>query len=159
MNESFRQIFATAALGTIIRFSDGTPRPPERFNKKLRAWEGRNGVGKLVCKRASEGVKEWDKDRFTLCTGEYRSGMVIALIVNMTYSVDSDLTFTVERCIDEGRFVLLTHSEHVGTEFKGDFATLAEAEAEIERGHRYSKTEICRVGKDGELLKLEPVAV
>jgi hypothetical protein len=155
MNQSFRSIFASAPLGTVVAFSDGTPRPPERFNKKLRAWKSRNGTGLLVSKRASEGVREWDKDRFTLCIGEYRSGMIVALIVNMTYSTDSDLTFAVERYDEAGRFALLTHSEHVGTEYKGSFATLAEAEADIERGHRYSKTEICRVGENGELLKLE----
>ncbi|MGF7163552.1 hypothetical protein FHS85_005222 [Rhodoligotrophos appendicifer] len=38
----------TAPLGSLIRYTDGTPKPPARFSKKLAAWERRNGVGRLV---------------------------------------------------------------------------------------------------------------
>lgn len=155
MNESFRRIFASVALGTIVAFSDGTPRPPERHNKKLSDWKNRNGTGRLVCKRASEGVKSWDKDRITLNTGNYGGDGFIAVVVNSIFSCDSALTFEPVQYEAEGRFALLTHSVHVGTEYKGSFPTLEAAQAEIERGYRYSETEICRVGKEGELLTLE----
>lgn len=38
----------TAPLGSLIRYFDGTPKPPARFSKKLAAWERRNGIGRLV---------------------------------------------------------------------------------------------------------------
>ena len=43
-------VYDTAPLGALIRYSDGAPRPPARFAKKLAAWERRNGLGRLVRK-------------------------------------------------------------------------------------------------------------
>ena len=37
-------------LGALIRYTDGSPKPPARFTKKLAAWERSNGVGRLVKK-------------------------------------------------------------------------------------------------------------
>ena len=39
---SAQLIYDLIPLGAIIRFSDGTPRPPDRHRKKLAAWEHRN---------------------------------------------------------------------------------------------------------------------
>src|SRR6266704_6750722 len=47
---SAKAIYDAAPLGALIRFSDGTPRPPSRFTKKLAAWERSNGVGRLIRK-------------------------------------------------------------------------------------------------------------
>ena len=41
-------IIDTAPLGALIRYTDGSPKPPARFTKKLAAWERSNGVGRLV---------------------------------------------------------------------------------------------------------------
>ena len=49
---SAQQIYDHAPLGAIIRYSDGTPRPPERHRRKLQAWERRNNKGRLVNKQA-----------------------------------------------------------------------------------------------------------
>ena len=43
-------IIDTAPLGALIRYTDGSPKPPTRFTKKLAAWERSNGVGRLVKK-------------------------------------------------------------------------------------------------------------
>ena len=43
-------IIDTAPLGALIRYTDGSPKPPARFTKKLAAWERSNGVGRLVKK-------------------------------------------------------------------------------------------------------------
>jgi hypothetical protein len=43
-------IFDTAPLGALIRYTDGSPKPPARFTKKLAAWERSNGIGRLVKK-------------------------------------------------------------------------------------------------------------
>ncbi len=48
------------AIGTIVHVSDGTPRPPERFNRKLAAWEGRNYSGILT-----EVKPSWDNSYIT----------------------------------------------------------------------------------------------
>ena len=40
-------IIDTAPLGALIRYTDGSPKPPARFTKKLAAWERSNGVGLL----------------------------------------------------------------------------------------------------------------
>lgn len=45
------EIFTDAPLGAFVRFSDGTPRPPERFKRKLAAWENYNGTGRLTGKQ------------------------------------------------------------------------------------------------------------
>ncbi len=42
-------------LGTQVRVSDGTPRPPERFNKKLQAWKHSNYTGVITEYRAEYG--------------------------------------------------------------------------------------------------------
>ena len=47
---SAQLIYDHAPLGAIIRYSDGTPRPPERHRRKLQAWENRNNTGRLVKK-------------------------------------------------------------------------------------------------------------
>lgn len=43
-------IINTAPLRVLIRDTDGSPKPPARFTKKLAAWEGPNGVGPPVKK-------------------------------------------------------------------------------------------------------------
>lgn len=48
----------SAPLGALIRYSDGTARPPARFRKKLSAWESRNGAGRLVKKGAATVTSE-----------------------------------------------------------------------------------------------------
>ena len=40
---SAQHIFDNTPLGSIIRYSDGSPKPPARFNKKLEQWESNNG--------------------------------------------------------------------------------------------------------------------
>ena len=41
-------IYETAPLGSLIRYSNGEPRPPERFTRKVKAWTNDNGVGRLT---------------------------------------------------------------------------------------------------------------
>ena len=44
-------IIDTAPLGALIHYTDGSPKRPARFTKKLAAWERSNGVGRLVTPR------------------------------------------------------------------------------------------------------------
>lgn len=55
---SAHHIYDNALLGSLVRYSDGTLRPPARFTRKLAAWQNRNGVGRLV-------KKDLQRDRAT----------------------------------------------------------------------------------------------
>lgn len=89
-------IFDIAPLGSLIAYSDGQPRPPARFTKKLAAWERRNGVGRLVRKEPGRERPTYTSPPcFTLHEGNFGEGGVILVTVMRTYGIDSDLTFRV----------------------------------------------------------------
>lgn len=93
---SAQLIFDRVPLGALIRYADGSPRPPERHRKKLAAWENRNSGGRLIAKRAQAIVGSTTLPAsITLHKGDFGSGGVIVLRVHQTFSVNSDLTFTV----------------------------------------------------------------
>ncbi|UXT20407.1 hypothetical protein FY140_06630 [Agrobacterium tumefaciens] len=89
-------IFDIAPLGSLISYSDGSPKPPSRFTKKLVAWERRNGVGRLVRKEpAHERPTYTTPPCFTLQEGNFGQDGIILVTVMRTYGIDSDLTFRV----------------------------------------------------------------
>ncbi|KRE11789.1 hypothetical protein ASE66_25145 [Bosea sp. Root483D1] len=93
---SAQLIFDLAPLGSIVRYSDGTPRPPVRHRKKLSAWEERNSSGRLIRKQAEARIGNMlIGARCTLHAGDYGGGGVIVLRVHRTFSVDSALKFVV----------------------------------------------------------------
>ncbi len=93
---SAQLIYETAPLGAIIRYSDGTLRPPERHRRKLQAWERKNNTGRLVKKQAATFVGQTTIPvSFTLHEGDLGSKAVIVLRVFRTFSVESTLEFSV----------------------------------------------------------------
>ena len=104
-----------APLGAIISYSDGTPRPPERHRRKLQAWERRNNKGRLVKKRdgTSVGVTRISAS-FTLHEGDFSSNAVIVLRVFKSFSVDSDLTFTVVEAPAAGSVLVFSRPGDAG---------------------------------------------
>lgn len=89
-------IFDIAPLGSLVAYSDGAPKPPARFTKKLAAWKRRNGVGRLVRKEpARERPTYSSPPCFSLHEGEIGSGGLILMTVTRTYAIDSDLRFRV----------------------------------------------------------------
>lgn len=89
-------IFDTAPLGSLVAYSDGTPRPPARFTKKLAAWERRNGLGRLVRKEPGRERPTYSSPPcFTLHEGDFSSGGIVLVTVMRTYGIDSDLRFRV----------------------------------------------------------------
>ena len=93
---SAQLIFDLVPLGSLIRYSDGTPRPPERFRKKLAAWENRNSVGRLIRKQAACRVGDTMLPAsITLHEGNYGGGGVVVLTVHKNFSVSTDLKFSV----------------------------------------------------------------
>ena len=93
---SARLIFDHAPLGAIVRYSDGTPKPPARFRRKLAAWETRNNGGRLIRKQAAARVgNTMLPASFTLHKGDYGANGVIVLRVHQSFAVDTKLTFVV----------------------------------------------------------------
>lgn len=89
---SAQLIFDRVPLGALIRYADGSPRPPERHRKKLAAWENRNSSGRLIAKRAQAVVGSTTLPAsITLHKGDFGSGGVIVPRVHQTFSVNSDL--------------------------------------------------------------------
>jgi hypothetical protein len=93
---SAKDIYDLAPLGSIIRYSDGTPRPPERFKKKLAAWENTNNGGRFVRKTAERTLgNHTTPASFTLHQGDFGSAGVVVLTVFKTFSIASPHTFLV----------------------------------------------------------------
>ncbi|MEX0408744.1 hypothetical protein ABGN05_24165 [Aquibium sp. LZ166] len=93
---SAHTVYDSAPLGSLIRYSDGTPKPPARFRKKLSAWESRNGTGRLIRKEPPRSRATYSSPAcFTLHEGDFGEGGVIVVSVRHTWSVESDLRFVI----------------------------------------------------------------
>jgi hypothetical protein len=89
-------VYDSAPLGSLIRYSDGTPKPPARFAKKLAAWESRNGVGRFVKKEPPRERPTYSSPAcFTLHEGDFGQRGIIVVSVRRTYTVESDLRFEI----------------------------------------------------------------
>lgn len=93
---SVHTIFKHAPLGSIVAWSDGTPRPPERHRRKLDAWKTSNSQGRLIRKQGPLGTGLVDPHAsFTLHEANYGAGGVIAIRVHRTFSLASNLSFAI----------------------------------------------------------------
>jgi hypothetical protein len=93
---SATKIIDTAPLGALIRYTDGSAKPPARFTKKLAAWERSNGVGRLVKKEPPRPYPTWTAPAsFTLHEGNFSSEGVILFTIMRSHSFDSQLNFEV----------------------------------------------------------------
>ncbi len=93
---SAHTIYDCASLGSLIRYFDGTARPPDRFRKKLSAWESRNGTGRLVKKEPPRERPTYTSPAcFTLHEGDFGGDGIIVVSVRRTWSVESDLRFEI----------------------------------------------------------------
>jgi len=93
---SAHMIFEHAPLGSIIQFTDDTPRPPDRHRKKLAAWLERNNSGRLIRKRGKTMVGYTDiPAEFTLHMQDFGSRSVIVMRVLRSFSINTDLSFSI----------------------------------------------------------------
>ena len=143
---SAHHVYDKAPLGSLIRYSDGTPKPRAGFNKKLAAWQNRNGVARLV-------KKEPQRDRptytlppsITLHEGDIASGGVLVTVLR-THSVDSDLQFEIIERPAIGAVRIL--QDHAGA---AELLHLAENRDAAERWlgqHHYSNVRLEDVTED-----------
>ena len=100
---SAQYIFDTAPLGALIRFSDGMPKPPARFTKKLAAWENNNAVGRLTSKSSASQIGSHTVPAsFALHMGDYGSNGVVILTVTRSFMVTTRLAFEILDCPEPG---------------------------------------------------------
>ncbi len=93
---SAQHIYVSAPLGSIIRYSDGTPKPPARFKRKLAAWENNNSGGRLVRKTPSRDMPSYFQPAsVTLHQGDFGSAGVVVPRVYKTFSINCALKFIV----------------------------------------------------------------
>ena len=93
---SANSIYDNAPIGSIIAWSDGTPRPPERFTKKLAAWLTNNGTGRLIRKQPGRSMGNLSLSAsFTLHEADFGAGGVVAIRVHRSFSLDCTLHFGV----------------------------------------------------------------
>ncbi len=144
---SATNIIETALLGALIRYTDGSPKPPARFTKKLAAWERSNGVGRLVKKEPPRPYPTWTAPAsFTLHEGNFSSDGVILVTIMRSHSADSVLVFEVAEEPQAGQVrVLLDFG--CNTELLHLAESIAAAELWIAReGYRNARLEI--IGSD-----------
>jgi hypothetical protein len=93
---SAQHIFDNTPLGSIIRFSDGSPKPPARFTKKLSNWERSNGSGRLIRKSPGRDVGNYQcPASITVHEGDYGGGGIVLIVLHRSFSVDTRLRFDV----------------------------------------------------------------
>lgn len=85
-----------APIGSILKWSDGTPRPPERHRKKLSAWKTHNSSGRLIRKQDERAAGSIILPaNVTLHEGDYGGDGVITIRINRTFSLETESTFSV----------------------------------------------------------------
>jgi hypothetical protein len=93
---SAQHIFDNTPLGSIIRYSDGSPMPPTRFTKKLSNWERSNGSGRLIRKTPGRDVGNYQcPASITVHEGDLGGGGVVLIVLHRSFSVDTRLRFEV----------------------------------------------------------------
>lgn len=94
---SAQDIFDRAPIGAVVAWSDGTPRPPDRFNRKLSDWKKRNGRGTLVRKRPGMdlGPDMAIPHCFVLDEGDVGAAGIPARRIRPQFDVESTLEFVV----------------------------------------------------------------
>jgi hypothetical protein len=101
---SAQQIYDTAPLGSLIRFSDGTPEPPARHRRKHAAWESNNGTGRLTRKAPANRASAAS---FTLHLGDFGSGEVTVVKAYRTVPVSSALAYAIVETPRPGQAAIL----------------------------------------------------
>jgi hypothetical protein len=93
---SAQHILDHAPLGSMIRYSDGSPMPLTRFTKKLELWERSNGSGRLIRKSPGRNFGNYHcPASFTLHEGDFGGGGIVLIVLHRSFSVDTRLQFEV----------------------------------------------------------------
>lgn len=102
------RILDEAPLGAIIRFSDGTPRPPDRFKHKLSEWTTRNDSGRLTRKELpSDGPGGPRPGGFLLHIGDFGSNGIVLIRFHRFFQATSALDFEIAELPPPGSIRIL----------------------------------------------------
>lgn len=78
-------IYDTAPIGSVIRFRDGTPRPPRDRPDELRDWAMFNGIGRLAIKDPTPYLTPFPHPvSITLRTAEFGATPAAGLTISLT---------------------------------------------------------------------------
>ena len=144
-----QHVFDLAPIGSIVAWSDGTPRPPERHKKKLDAWRADNARGRLIAKQEERRIGTVVIPAgFTLHETDFASGSVIVMKVFRTFSIASSLRFEVVESPPIGS-VRIFDRPGDGRELVHLAADRREAEAWLSR-HGYPHAVLEDVSVEGE---------
>jgi hypothetical protein len=101
---SAQQIYDTAPLGSLIRFSDDTPEPPARHRRKHATWESSNGTGRLTRKAPANRASAAS---FTLHLADFGSADVTVVKAYRTVPVTSSLIYAIVETPRPGQAAIL----------------------------------------------------
>lgn len=142
-------IYDAAPLGALVRFSDGKPKPPSRFTKKLAAWERNNGVGRLIRKTPPFVRGSYAGGAtITLHEGDLASGGVVLVTIQRTHGIDSDLQFEITAMPKPGSWrIVRPYGETVELLHLADDRAAADAWLRV---HRHSDARVEPIGSIGQ---------
>jgi hypothetical protein len=89
---SAREIYDIAPLGSLIRFSDGTPEPPARHRRKHTAWLSNNGAAGLVRKTPADHLSG---PSFALHLDSFGGGDVTVVEAYRIITMASTLSYAI----------------------------------------------------------------
>ena len=93
---SAQHTFDNTPLGSIIRYSDGNPKPLARFTRILSLWERSNGSGRLIRKSPGCDVGNYPfPASITMHEGDMGGGGIVLIVLHRSFSVDTRLRFDV----------------------------------------------------------------
>ncbi len=97
-----RELFALSPYGATVRFSNGQPKPPARFNKKLREWESHNSAGRFVRAEQADPSAQYSREGFVLQTRH------AIIIMQMCFGLEGSNTFEIEQTPPPGTILAFT---------------------------------------------------
>lgn len=132
-----RHIYETAPLGSLIRYGNGQPRPPEHFKRKVRAWQNENGAGRLVKRRPATDTRP---ATLTLHLGDFESDNIIIMVAHKHFDLDGTETFELIEPPMAGTVRVLTRDgDHDELRYLAPDMTAAE---QWMKEHRYANMRV-----------------
>lgn len=91
---SVMNIYETAPIGALVRYTDLSAQPPANDEEASAAWKQRNGAGRLVRRSPPRPDMIWSSSgTITLQPGDFPMNLEAAMASRRDFSLDSDLSF------------------------------------------------------------------
>jgi len=106
------EVIEQARLGAILKFSNGQPKPPARFKRKLAAWEQDNSMGQLTEIHRPYKSAFRSYPHITLKIASYTSKKIEIAQFYRSFSMGSPILFTIFGIPDPGTVLVLRHQKN-----------------------------------------------